>query len=1111
MEVRMPSDERRLVSVLFGDVVDSTALADGVDPEDVKALLRRYYDHAAAIMSAEGGRLEKFIGDAVVAVFGIPVAHGDDAERALRAGLRLHEQVRSDPVLGQTIRLRVGVHLGDVMVSTGESTSEEFLTFGDVMNTAARVQQVAEPGEVLASDRLYLATEDAFEFGDERIVNLKGKAGTFRVHPLRAARTRRRAERPPLAGRRHDLLQLRIAAERVIEEERSGLVTVLGEGGIGKTRLIEEFIASLPVELGYDLVTVDASRFSHDTSGQLRALLEGLLNAPIDRQRAIRLLADWELAPKQVEAHVARLLSALGSSDDEDIVGSADADAVIAVLRMFTDRLLHGRGVLVVIDSAEAAGDLLLRLVDQITTARGGNRVLAVVAAQPVLLTRWPSWGAGRDNHVSVTVQPLTSSQTRTLVDSYLPSEAAGLADTICDRSGGNPFYALEFVRLVEHQLAESTGSAITPKLPDNVHAAVLARLDALSGGARELLRVIAIARAALPRHLYQLVLSDAYSPVQIATGCDELLAQDLVRADDASRLRVRQEFVREIALSALSRADTIALLCAVADALTNADELSDGDEYSEVERHGAAAAVTVARHYHDALEIHNRAVVPAEFPAAADLVVARLAAAARIASQAGRALEAQEFVRDALMIAPLQRRVDLLELLSDVAWPAPIAATSIEDAIAEMAKPDLAGKPGRGETLVRLHRKLLILWLRCGLLQALKISREDVLARYILVHRLASGEVSPRELARLEVVDLFLVFDGECVEVRDGTFQPRTDLTALLARGCEIADWLIEVGDGTAASEALDGCQNVAYLAGQWQPRYDSCQRRLALSGLPPLEVADALAIAIDAHWDLADFQAAFEIIEKELANRRYGSQVGYLAYPLSCAVSVAYWAGEWLAADRFGELLARAADELAASPVEKPMCAEGFTSLLSIALAREDRSAANQFSQLLQDCAKDIPRLHTLTKQVIAREFRDAPTAEHADAEFLGPQALGVVVFCNERGIVSTPELIAAAAINRAAQRSRAIEVARALRNGDNDALAASIGDLEQSGLMVSAARLRIVYAARAGDRESLRAARATLDRLGDRRFLLRLAQVESVIGNVDAEPLPPGIISC
>jgi hypothetical protein len=200
--------------------------------------------------------------------------------------------------------------------------------------------------------------------------------------------------------------------------------------------------------------------------------------------------------------------------------------------------------------------------------------------------------------------------------------------------------------------------------------------------------------------------------------------------------------------------------------------------------------------------------------------------------------------------------------------------------------------------------------------------------------------------------------------------------------------------------------------------------------------------------------------------------------------------WAVRWRS-------LIQAADELAASPGERPLCAEGFTSLLNVALAREDRGAANQFSGLLQDCVRDIPRLEALTRQVIARELRNAPIEEQAETEFLGPQALSVLVFNNERGIRSTPELIMAAATNTAAYRSRATEIACALRDGDDDVLAASIANLEHRGRIVSAARLRVVHAARTGDHESLHAARATLERIGDRRFLRRLDQVELAIG--------------
>ncbi|GHO43304.1 hypothetical protein KSX_14670 [Ktedonospora formicarum] len=180
-------EERKLVSILFADVTGSTALGDTLDPEDVRALMGRYYEHARHIIPRHGGILEKFIGDAVMAIFGLPSAHGDDPERALAAALALREAVANDDILGPSFLLRIGINMGEVM-ATIDTSNNQFLATGDAVNVAARLEQNANPGEILAGERVYAAANHAFLFEEARLVEVKGKSKPLQVYPLQGQR-----------------------------------------------------------------------------------------------------------------------------------------------------------------------------------------------------------------------------------------------------------------------------------------------------------------------------------------------------------------------------------------------------------------------------------------------------------------------------------------------------------------------------------------------------------------------------------------------------------------------------------------------------------------------------------------------------------------------------------------------------------------------------------------------------------------------------------------------------------------------------------------------------------------------------------------------------------
>ncbi len=195
-------EERKLVTILFSDVAGSTALGESLDPEDLRALMSRYYAHARRIVTDYGGTLEKFIGDAVMAVFGLPQAHSNDAERALAAALALRDAIASDTLLGDRLTPRIGVNTGSVVatIATAAVSQGDFLVTGDAVNVAARLEQNASPGEILASDRTATAAQASFLFAPARVIEVKGKSRALRVFPLTGQRPARQLSRHPWSG-----------------------------------------------------------------------------------------------------------------------------------------------------------------------------------------------------------------------------------------------------------------------------------------------------------------------------------------------------------------------------------------------------------------------------------------------------------------------------------------------------------------------------------------------------------------------------------------------------------------------------------------------------------------------------------------------------------------------------------------------------------------------------------------------------------------------------------------------------------------------------------------------------------------------------------------------
>ncbi len=473
------TEERRIVTVLFADMAGSTELGEELDPEEMRGLLARYYAVARETVTEHGGTVEKFIGDAVMAVFGLPTAHGDDPDRAVAAALAMRDRIRADGLLSGRLAIRFGVSTGEVVASRDQSAGD-FLITGDATNVAARLQQAAEPWAILVSDRTVRASSHAFDFGDEVQVAAKGKSVPVAAREVvgpRKARSQRRV-RLPLVGRENDLAQLQLTARRSISERRPSMVSVIAPAGTGKTRLVEEFLDWLPTLVPNAAVaTAQCLPYGQQlTYWPMRQVLFTLTGASEDASPAeVReAIANWlrGLGVEDVERDAKLLAATIGEAGTEGV----DRDMLFAAWRSALEAVARRTPLVVVFEDLHWSSDSLLDLAEFVMQPRGDAAVLMIVLARPELLDRRPTWGGGRRNHLAIALEPLGDTAIADLVRHLLDTDAPDVIELVAERSEGNPFYAGELVRAyLDHGSLE--------RLPDTVFRAIIQ--GSRSSGAR--------------------------------------------------------------------------------------------------------------------------------------------------------------------------------------------------------------------------------------------------------------------------------------------------------------------------------------------------------------------------------------------------------------------------------------------------------------------------------------------------------------------------------------------------------------------------------------------------------------------------------------------------
>ena len=512
LEVAPPREQRKVVTVLFCDVSGSTALAESLDPEAVRTVMARYFDVARAAIERHGGTIEKFIGDAVMAVFGVPAVREDDALRAVRAAEELRDGVEID--------IRIGVNTGEVVTGSGDS-----LVTGDTVNVAARLEQAAAPGEVLLGESTVALVRDAIDAELLPPLEAKGKAEPLTAYRLVAvtgdtALTRR--VDAPMVGRRRERALLADAWERAVSERACALFTILGTAGVGKSRLAAEFLA------GSDAAVV---------SGRCLSYGEGITYWPV--VEVVKQLLGDRPPPDRA------LAALLGD-------GVAAAEDIALAVRRLVEGAAAERPLVVFFDDLQWAEPTFLDLIEHIADWSREAPVLLLCLARPELLDARPGWGGGKLNATTVLLEPLSADETDELIDALLADADLdpSLRERIRTASEGNPLFVEQMLAMLESSPEEVT-------VPPSIRALLAARLDQLSVRERS-----ALERGAVEGQVFHrgAVVALAPDDPEVPSRLLGLVRKELVRPSVATvpgdeAFRFRHLLIRDAAYDALPKA----------------------------------------------------------------------------------------------------------------------------------------------------------------------------------------------------------------------------------------------------------------------------------------------------------------------------------------------------------------------------------------------------------------------------------------------------------------------------------------------------------------------------------------------------------------------------
>jgi class 3 adenylate cyclase/tetratricopeptide (TPR) repeat protein len=712
------------VSILCVDLVGFVARSDRADPEDIRAMLRPYYTCVRRELVRWGGTVEKFIGDAVMAAFGAPVAHEDDAERAVRAALRVVRAVQELPSTESDLdlTLRAAVTTGEAVVTRGTGMADaDSIATGDVVNAAARLQAIAPVGAVVVDDATYRATRHVVEYATLDPASVAAAAGPIRMWRATAVRSAygtdvAHAAAAPFIGRNGELGLLKATYMRATRQASMQLVTVAGEPGVGKSRLVREFRAFVDWQpdharwrQGRCLPYGDGITFwalGEIVKGQAEILESDSPSEAADKLgRAIAAIVADPAEQEWLRTRLAPLVGASGPGAAEP----AERSESFAAWRRFLEAVAGSRPLVLVFEDVHWAGAALLEFLEYLVDSAAGLPCLMICTTRPDLFERHPGWGGGQRDSTTLSLSPLSREETSQLIAAHLSgAELPGATKTaLLERAGGNPLYAGEFARmLADRGMVERRGGTMTLAagadipVPETVQAVIAARLDTLPAERKALVHDAAVVGTVF--WLGALAYMSGLDEPAVEQGLRTVAGKELLRPVRISSVKGQAEYafrhllIRDVAYQQIPRAARMRKHRAVAAWI----ERLAGDRVTD-------RAEIVAHHYGQALQLARAAGLDGE--------VAELEGQARrfLVMAADRALEfdprkAEELYRQALSLCP-PRRPERGRLLVKTAEAALVggrlaeAQRDFEEAIGELRNQgDLLGA---GEAMVRLAR----------------------------------------------------------------------------------------------------------------------------------------------------------------------------------------------------------------------------------------------------------------------------------------------------------------------------------------------------------------------------------------------------------------------
>jgi class 3 adenylate cyclase len=567
LDTRPPSgEERKVVTVLFVDLVGFTARAERLDPEDVRAILSRYYERVKAEIERFGGQVEKFVGDAVMGVFGAPVAYGDDPERAVRAALAVRDQLQEmnqeDPSLD--LQARLAVNTGEAIVALGAHPKRgEGMVAGDVVNTASRLQSAAPTGGILVGEETYFSTRAVIEYQAAEPVDAKGKAlpvtAWLAVAPL-APVGERSFSGVPMVGRGTELAVVRGIWERVVEESRPHLATIFGPTGIGKSRLAHEFSLRVDATGGRALRGRSVAYGESSPYGAFAQIVKQLVgifdNDELSRSYEKLRAAVSELVGTAETDEASHHIAILVGLRTEGSV--SDRETLFFSARLLVEGLAAQEPTVLIFEDIHWADPSLLDLIESLAGRVRDVPLLLLTLARPELLSRRQSWGGGLPAYTALPLEPLAASDavelTRRFLAQHAVAQSGEQAELLATTAEGNPLFIEELSASIAERPATDA-----QELPTSIRGIISARLDALPPAERSVLRDASV----VGRVFWNGALTRLSREGEDLPGVlGSLENRDLIRRARVSRIRGEQQFVfkhvliRDVAYQSLPRSE---------------------------------------------------------------------------------------------------------------------------------------------------------------------------------------------------------------------------------------------------------------------------------------------------------------------------------------------------------------------------------------------------------------------------------------------------------------------------------------------------------------------------------------------------------------------------